>query len=499
MKIPFANLFANFLAKASMGILTFLFLPQYLKIIGAEGYGLIGFYNLLSSLIVLFDFGLSNAMNREAARCADDGESKIKFLKLVRTTEIVYLLLSFLIVLITCVGSGFIANYWIKPVDLSAKVIQQSIWLMGFSLGILWPSTLYSNILMGMQKQVFLNVIVISSNLFRHLITLALLWFVSSDIWVFFSCQIIVNLLQTTATAFYFWRKQPRIAPAFSWVSLKPIARYATGISLLSILSLILTTVDKVILSKMLSLTNFGYYTLASSLALSLYMIISPIFSAYFPIFTQCVAKEDREGFLKAYHLGAQIMSVALLPIGLILVFFSRDVLQILTQNIEIAEAVYPIASVLILGTLCNGIMNIPFAAQLAYGSTRLAISQNIVSIIILIPLTIWSVKQFGAIGASYSWLIHNLGSLLLMFPAIHRRFGIPDTFRGFIYDIGLPFVVCVSIVWIAKYIFTPSLGIVGKISFLTCATTGAYIISGFFSPLVRSRLKDKLSEMRTK
>ena len=64
---------------------------------------------------------------------------------------------------------------------------------------------------------------------------------------------------------------------------LKGIWRFTAGMSGISILAVILTQLDKVILSKMLSLEMFGYYTLASMVAMSLGVFLL----RYFLVFIQ--------------------------------------------------------------------------------------------------------------------------------------------------------------------------------------------------------------------
>jgi O-antigen/teichoic acid export membrane protein len=64
-----------------------------------------------------------------------------------------------------------------------------------------------------------------------------------------------------------------------------------TGIAALTT---ILTQLDKVILSKMLTLESFGYYTLVFSLASILSQLVTPVSSALFPKFSQIVAGGER-------------------------------------------------------------------------------------------------------------------------------------------------------------------------------------------------------------
>jgi len=59
-------------------------------------------------------------------------------------------------------------------------------------------------------------------------------------------------------------------------------------------LAILLTQLDKVLLSRLLSLESFGYYTLAATVAGVLYMVIGPITSAFYPRLVELSTQENR-------------------------------------------------------------------------------------------------------------------------------------------------------------------------------------------------------------
>ena len=114
--------------------------------------------------------------------------------------------------------------------------------------------------------------------------------------------------------------------------------RYAAGMTGISVVTLILTQSDKIILSKLLTLEYLGYYTLATTLAnTAIGVTVGSIGSAFFPQYSQFVAREDINGLRELYHRSCQIMSVLLLPIMVMLAFFSFEILQLWTGNAEVA------------------------------------------------------------------------------------------------------------------------------------------------------------------
>ena len=154
----------------------------------------------------------------------------------------------------------------------------------------------------------------------------------------------------------------------------------------ISFFALLLTQGDEIILSRLLTLEKFGYYTLAAVVASSLYLVVAPIFTAVFPRFTQLVVTGDDAALCTLYHQSCQFVSVLLLPVALVIAFFAREILQVWTRNPAVVENAHRVVSLLVIGTALNGLMNVPYALQLANGWTRLALYQNIVAVALLIP-----------------------------------------------------------------------------------------------------------------
>lgn len=83
------NLVANFAGTGWSALMQLLFIPVYIKLMGIEAYGLIGFYVTLQGALQILDFGLSPTMNREMARYSIQPEKASEARDFVRTLEIV--------------------------------------------------------------------------------------------------------------------------------------------------------------------------------------------------------------------------------------------------------------------------------------------------------------------------------------------------------------------------------------------------------------------------
>ena len=130
----------------------------------------------------------------------------------------------------------------------------------------------------------------------------------------------------------------------------------------ITITSTFLLQLDKVILSRMLSLEMFGYYTLANVVAMTLYRFVGPVFSATYPKLTSLVELGAREEIIRLYHKSAQLASVLVLPAALVVALFSREILLVWTRSSVTADNAHLLVSILIMGTALSGLMYVPYA-----------------------------------------------------------------------------------------------------------------------------------------
>ena len=183
----------------------------------------------------------------------------------------------------------------------------------------------------------------------------------------------------------------------------------------------ILLQLDKVLLSRMLSLEDFGRYMLATFVSSGLLVILTPVFNVIYPRLSSLVVTGDIAETITLYRSGTRLLSTVLFPIVVAAAAFSEDIIFIWTRNLDLATTTAPIASLLLLGTGVNGIMIFPYALQLAYGRTKLSITIILSLIAVYIPLTIFLVTSFGAIGGAMAWLSLNLLYLVYGAWMTHR------------------------------------------------------------------------------
>ena len=499
MSIIKRNILANFTGDVWQVLMSLLFVPLYIKFMGIEAYGLIGIFVTLLAVFGLLDLGISATVTREIARLSVLPDKEQETRNLVRTLELIYWGVAILIGIIVISISHFVAYNWVKAGQLSSKTIEIALRIMGFSMALQWPVSFYTGGLLGLQKQVLLNVIHISMGTLRGVGAVLVLWLLSPTIQAFFLWQIIINVISTSLLAYFLWHYLPRsVKKAFFQKQIfTKIWRFAAGITGISILATILTQLDKIILSKMLTLEMFGYYTLAGVVAMSIVRFIRPVFSAVYPKLTQLVSLHDQNGVKQLYHKSCQIVSVSILPVTIVVALFSYEILLIWTQDSVTAEKTHLLVSILICGTALNGLGHIPYALQLAHGWLKLALYGNLIGIIILVPMIVYLTGQYGALGGASVWVILNIGYFLIATPLVHRRLLPHENWRWYCQDVGLPLVASLTIAGLGRLFIGNQVSQFMMIVYLIAVSFATLITTVIATQTTRTWLFNKISSSK--
>lgn len=493
------NIVANYAGSGWTALMSLAFIPLYIHFMGIEAYGLVGLFAMLQAIFAILDMGMGVTMNREMARLSIQQDNAQEMRNLTRTLELVYWLVGALIGITVIVLAPFIANHWLQASQLSSKTIRSAIMAMGLAIAFRWPFAFYSGGLMGLQRQVLLNAVKIIIETLRGGGAVLVLWLISPTIQAFFTWQIIIGALGTLLMAWILWRSLPRpeIKASFEPELFRHIWRFAAGMSGISVMVIILTQMDKLILSKLLTLEMFGYYTLASVVAMALFQMINPIVSALFPRFTQLITLGDQEGLKQLYHRSCQLMSVLILPAAIVVALFSREILLLWTQNPTTVKHTHLLLSILIIGTALNGLMNLPYALQLAHKWTKLTFYLNVVSVIVLVPLIFVMTSYYGAVGAAIVWVMLNSGYVLIGIQLMHRRLLPGEKWRWYVEDLCMPLIAALLTAGLGRFLISGSMAQPAILASLIVISIVTLIMSALATPYTRKWVLGRILKHR--
>lgn len=400
------------------------FVPIYIRYLGMEAYGLIGISAAIFLIFALSDFGFSAALTREMARGWKDTGDIAAGRSVLETLTRLYIPLAVIFGGIVVIAAPYIAAHWITSKNLPTSVVETSIRLIGVIATLQLVGVFYSAGLLGLQKHVLANLFGMGTATVQVAGTVMLLAWYDADIVGVFWWQAGVTgvnalVLGITVSALVPGRGTVN---GFDRATFRRIRRFAFGMSGISLLSIVLTQTDKVVLSRLLNLEDFGYYSLGVLVAMSLRKLFGPLFAAVYPRFTEIVRANDTPALTHAYHLTSQAMSVVVLPASLLIILFSAEVVFVWTGDAQIANRVHLLISLLVTGTALTGLTQTPYALQLAHGWTKLALVTNTISAVVFVPAVYLLGKFYGGEGAALAWLALNLVYAFIQTPIMHKR-----------------------------------------------------------------------------
>lgn len=491
------NVIANALGQGWRAFMSLAFIPYYIQFLGAESYGLIGAFGVLQAALALLSMGMSPTLNREMARYTAGEHSTQYIHNLLRSFECICIGLAVFVSVSIGGMSGFLARNWFQVESLSTDTVASALLCMSIVLSLKFLEGLYQGALYGLQKQVWFNIANTIIVTLQSLGAIAILAWLSPTIEAFFLWQASISLLFIVVFAWGIYQtlEKPPQKAQFSKEALQDVWRFARGMLGISILSLCLTQMDKMLLSKLLTLKMFGFYTLAATVTGVIYMVSVPINSALYPHLVELVTQKNEQGATSMYHLGSQLLTLSIAPVALLLIFFADGILFMWTGKVSLVEYVAPIVSIMALGTLLNGWMSMPYHLQLAHGWTSLSLKINLVAVCFLGTATWYVVPIYGAKGAAWIWVILNSGYMTIGIYLMHRRLIPNEKWNWYIFDLGLPVGGLVSFVYLASW-FKPQQLNDNRLHwfcFLLVVGVLSVLITGMLAQRIRKEIVQKI------
>lgn len=405
------NISANLLSNLWSTALSLLLTPLYVKYLGVENFGLIGFHLSWLAIVGIVDTGISAAAVREIAWLAARPNEKWKIPNLLLSLEFVYWGIILIFGVVLFIWSWFFGAGWFQTKFLAPEVVRDALLLMAVSVVAQVPSGLYVGGLMGLQRQVECSGLLALFRSLRGVGAILVLRFICPDVRAFFLWQIIVSVMQTGMLRRALWKKVGVEGqhPVFSINDLRLIKGFTVGMILITALSLIITQADRMLLSRAVALDVFGYYMLAWTVASGLSRVATPLMQAFGPHFTELISRGADEELAKKVHIASQLMNALILPPAALIAFSAKPVLYAWMGNRAVAEGAGPILAILVTGTALLACSYPSLSILYSKKEIGSVIVVNLVCLVLLLPALVWGIVHFGLVGAASISCLYGL------------------------------------------------------------------------------------------
>lgn len=463
---------------------------------GAEAYGLVGFFAMIQALFGLLDFGLTPTISRQTALYNSGAETALKYRQLNRALSVIFVGVAFFGVVTLFALNEYIASHWLKLEKLPLTEVLFCLHIMSICVGLRWMTGLYRGVISGFEHIAWLSSVNTLIATLRFLGVFAYMYFYGFTVQNFFVFQLFVAFLEFS----FLFIKQRCLIPSlndqqnigWSMKPVKPVLVFALTIAFTSSIWILITQLDKFVLSGILALSDYGYFTLAVLVAGGIMQISSPISGAIMPRMASLYAAKEYEQLKIVYLNATQFIAVICVTAGIVLAVLSKQVLYAWTGDVVLANKTAPILTLYALGNSALALTAFPYYLQYAKGNLRFHLIGNIILLLVLVPTIIFAAKTYGAVGAGWVWFLTHSIYLVCWVSYVHSQIspGInKEWYQKFIYIVL--FVSGISFGLAEIFNFSSNrLVLFGQITLISVV---CLIVASLCSAQIRQKVKSRI------
>jgi len=461
-------------------------MPQYLKYMGQEAYGLVGLFIVMQAWFAILDMGLTPTIGRETARWHGGATTALKFLRLFRVLHLIFFTIAVPATFLIIFFSDYIAEHWLSFKELELKEVTFSVQIMVASVSLRWMGTLYRGVVTGSENFIWLSSFNSIVATFRFVGVYGAMYVYGFSPTVFFIYQIFVAAFEFCGLK---WKcdkilpKKESLSEKLGW-SLSPIKdvmKFSLTIAFTASVWILVTQTDKLIVSGLIPLEEYGYFTLAIVVSNGIMALSAPLNRVVQPRLTRLMAEGKRDDYISLYISSAKVVSIVALFSAFTISLFAYDVLHAWTGDVDSANQTRAILQIYVLGSGMMALASFPSMLQNALGNLYYHLVGNLVILVILLPLSIALSIEYGAVGAAWAWLAASFFYLVFWTNYTHKKLIPGYAVQWFLYGVLKPVLIFLFLLFIFGFWVFEFLGENRVESFLHVFLSYCFSISIFF------------------
>lgn len=431
------NSIYNLLGGLTPLIITIATLPLYIKHIGEERFGILSIVWLLLGYFGIFDLGLGPATAQRI--------SKLQNGHTIERNEVFWTALSINSIL-GIIGATILLptahllfnNYIQTSNNLKDELINSIPW-MSFAIPIATTSGILTGCLQGRQRFLALNTTTIISTILFQVSPLIAAIFINSDL------NILIAAVVTSRTFVFFIlfsqvkKYLPIIGrPKINKSLILPLLNFGGWLSISSIISPLMTALDRFLIGSIISAKGVTHYTVPYSLASRISIIPSSLSSAILPRLSSANIIDSQRIFNEAI----KILHFSITPIAAAGIIIMPHFLTLWLDK-EFSNIATLTGQIILIGAWTNSYALIPFAKLLASGRPDLIAKCHLGELLPYFIALYLGLHYWGIEGAAIAWSARVTIDAILLFnlsKSSHKLW------RGFILPsatIGTTFIIC--------------------------------------------------------
>ncbi len=412
------NTIYNLAGQGTLMALGFLAVRYIFRQLGEDALGIIYFALTASAVLSsMLEMGIGSTAVREISSHARNEPAYI--VDLIRTGSFFFWSIYAFFTLVLVLGAPPIAHHWLKLRTLEPETAIRVLRVIGVASLLAFPRTFYVSILRGLQRMEFNNAIDVATSGLQQFGTIIILLLGGGLMQV--AHWLAVCFVAGTAayaficSRFFSWKA---LVPAFSLPVVRRNFKFTSNMAVTSLLGVVESQADKVLVSKLMPIGMLGYYGIAYAGASKGQLVTASISQAALPSLCELHGAGNRSALLSQYTKLHDLLCFVTVPIFAAIPFAALPLFTF-ALNAEAARLLLLPVTLLCLGFYLNATVSAPYILSLAVGRSDIPARFNMYALFVVLPTAGVLVYYFGLAGAALSWVVYNLFSYVYYVPRI--------------------------------------------------------------------------------
>ncbi|MBL0923393.1 MAG: oligosaccharide flippase family protein [Sphingomonadaceae bacterium] len=361
-----------------LNLLSIMAIPIYIRILGVSEWGIVAACLSLQMIASFVDAGFSQIIPRWVAREAHNPAALRSYVKVFGK---IYAVLALCIFVFIQSSAEYFAHHWFDIQANRADNLELAIRITCFQIFFQFLNSLAVGFWHGMQHQVTANVRTCFFGTLKHALTMIVLISLQAEAHIYASVFALVALIELLANGH-------RLRSSFIMdtsgkqhiVHIIPFLREVSMLSLGVLVGLMVSYIDRIVLSRSVTLDHFGIYSIIVSISMAFLQLQIPFTRAYFPVLVREFEKKSEISIKVMKKLTILILFSSVIPC-ITASLFADLILKIWLNNEFIVEVGSETLRMLLLAVAINSLYGCVYQALVASGKSRLVLQINVAAL----------------------------------------------------------------------------------------------------------------------
>jgi O-antigen/teichoic acid export membrane protein len=415
------NIIYNVTGQSLVLVLSLIAVRFMFRRLGDDVFGIV-FFNIVLTQVLssALELGISSTIVREVSSRLGPEPDYVR--TLIRTASTLYWGAGIVLVAVVWITAPLLVSHWVNLHTMNTQTAATLLRIMSGTSLVALPRALYASLIRGRQQMQVSNAIDVGYSLVQQGGILAILLAGGSPYavatWISIAAVLAIVAYSTMSARLFGWAS---LTPSWSRAVIQRNLGFSSHMMVISGLSLVHSQAGQVIVSKLLPIVQFGFYSFIWSVVNRALLLSAAVAQAAFPSFSELFSAADHSLLLQQYRKLQDLVCFGTLPLFAGICFAAVPVYSYVF-NPSIAESLLVPTAFLALGSWMNGALTVPYTLSVAMGRPQIAARMNTLALIVALPAAIVLTYFFGLAGAGFSWVLYHLFAYAYMIPRISRE-----------------------------------------------------------------------------